>query len=107
MKNYLNFLIFAIISSAFLGDTNIVSVKNNDNKTKTCPSTDIDFDGQDVKIDSIGLVSGCFHYVETTDGDRFAVRPDSLHLFKLALVNNLIVWVEQNPEEDYYNKHSK
>lgn len=91
---------------------NIVSVENIYSKTKSCPSIDIKFEGKDVKLASFGVYSECHHYVITTDNAIFAVQPDTVDLLKLAIINDLIVWVKQKPEEDYYSvrilkKHSK
>lgn len=81
-----------------------VSVENNNNnKIKSCPDLAIKFTGKNVTLKSIGLYSGCFHYVITTEGDTFIVRPDTLELFKLALVNEFQVWVNQVPADDWFS----
>lgn len=75
------------------------------NKGKACPSKNISIEGHFRILKAIGVHSGCFPDVITkgSQPQEFAVRPDSLDLLKLALINDLAVWIEQNPEVDWYN----
>lgn len=75
----------------------------NEYGSKWCSSENLSVKPHYLRLKSIGIYSGCYHYVIETDGDAFAVRPDSLDLFKLALSHELDVWVEQKPEQDFYN----
>lgn len=95
-------MLFAIIPEENTKDMNVVSVEN-EYGSKWCHMENLRVGSHKLKLKTIGIYSGCFHYVVETDGDEFIVQPDSLDLLQLALIRELDVWVEQIPEEDFYN----